>query len=220
MKPRGLFELTTKFSRAIAVAAPRALRRAQNHGTLRIMARARPSTPRYQYSGRFMRSIRILSGEGRWTARTRKTLPLKARAFALPERCLTWVISSIATLIIAATTELSIYTILFILLAFYGIESFITEVFGVSVDDAGIAVPNRLIPSNPWIVFWRKRFEWKDIERVCSLSDRRIQLISVNMRAHATFGTRDEKLEFFRAVRKFRPSIRIQKKPSIRDHDT
>jgi hypothetical protein len=64
-----------------------------------------------------------------------------------------------------------------------------------------------------------KAIQMEDIERVCSLSDRRIQLISVNMRADATFGTRDEKLEFFRAVRKFRPSIRIQKKPSIRDQD-
>ena len=43
--------------------APFALRRAQNHGTLRIMPRARPSPPRRQYSDRFMRSIRILFGE-------------------------------------------------------------------------------------------------------------------------------------------------------------
>jgi len=115
--------------------------------------------------------------------------------------------------------DISIYTILYILLAFYGIESFITEIFGVSVDDTGITVPNRLLPNNPWIVFWRKQFKWKDMERVCSLSDRRIQLISVNMRADATFRTRDEKLEFFRAIRKFRPAIRIQKKPSSRDQD-
>ncbi len=143
----------------------------------------------------------------------------QSTSFRCPPRYLTWAISSIATLIIAAMNEPSIYTILFILLAIYGIESFITEVFGVSVDDAGIAVPNRLLPNNPWIVFWRKRFKWKDIERVCSISDRRIRLISVNMRADATLRTREEKLEFFRAVRKFRPSIRIQKKPSIRDQD-
>jgi hypothetical protein len=143
----------------------------------------------------------------------------QSTSFRSPPRYLTWAISSIATLIIAAMNEPSIYTILFILLAIYGIESFITEVFGVSVDDAGIAVPNRLLPNNPWIVFWRKRFKWKDIERVCSVSDRRIRLISVNMRADATLRTREEKLEFFRAVRKFRPSIRIQKKPSIRDQD-
>jgi hypothetical protein len=135
-------------------------------------------------------------------------------------RYLTWVISSIVALIIAATNEISIFTILFMLLAFYCIESFITEVFGVSVDETGITVPNRLLPKNPWIVLWRKRFKWREIERVSSLSDRQIQLISVDTRADATFGTRDEKLEFFRAVRKFRPSIRIQKKPSARDQDT
>ena len=96
------------------------------------------------------------------------------------------------------------------------IESFITEVFGVSVDETGITIPNRLLPKNPWIVFWRKRFKWKELERVCSLSDRQVQLISLDMRADASFRSRDEKLEFFRAVRKFRPSIRIQKKPPIR----
>ncbi len=128
-------------------------------------------------------------------------------------------IGSIATLIIAVTKELSVLTLIFMLLALYCIECFITEIFGVSVDETGITVPNRLFPNNPWIVFWRKRFKWREIERVCSLSDRRIQLISFDMRADATFGTRDEKLEFFRAVRKFRPSIRIQKKPSIRDQD-
>ncbi len=134
-------------------------------------------------------------------------------------RYLTWMISSIATLIIAVTKELSVLILIFMLLALYCIECLITEVFGVSVDETGITVPNRLLPNNPWIVFWRKRFKWREIERVCSLSDRRIQIISVNMRADATFGTRDEKLEFYRAVRKFRPSIRIQKKTSIRDQD-
>ncbi len=143
----------------------------------------------------------------------------QSASFRSPPRYLTWMISSIATLIIAATNELSIFTILFMLLAFYCIESFITEAFGVSVDETGITVPNRLLPKSPWIVFWRKRFKWREIERLCSLSDRQIQLISVDMRADATFRTRDEKLEFFRAVRKFRPSIRIQKKPSIRDQD-
>ena len=129
-----------------------------------------------------------------------QTSSVQSTSFRSPPRYLTGVISSIATLIIAAMNELSIYTILYILLAFYGIESFITEIFGVSVDDTGITVPNRLLPNNPWIVFWRKQFKWKDMERVCSLSDRRIQLISVNMRADATFRTRDEKLEFFRAI--------------------
>jgi hypothetical protein len=148
-----------------------------------------------------------------------QTSSVQSTSFRSPPRYHTWVISSIATLIIAAMNELSIYTILYILLAFYGIESLITEIFGVSVDDTGITVPNRLLPNNPWIVFWRKQFKWKDMERVCSLSDRRIQLISVNMRADATFRTRDEKLEFFRAIRKFRPAIRIQKKPSSRDQD-
>jgi hypothetical protein len=140
--------------------------------------------------------------------------------FRSPPRYLTWLISSIATLIIAATNELSIFTILFMLLALYCIESFIAEVFGVSVDETGITVQNRLLPKNPWIVFWRKRFKWGEIDRLCSVSDRQIQLISADMRADATFRTRDEKLEFFRAVRKFRPSIRIQKKPSVRDQDT
>ncbi|MGA3063579.1 MAG: hypothetical protein ABSD90_10175 [Methylocystis sp.] len=143
----------------------------------------------------------------------------QSTSFRSPPRYLTWMISSIVALIIAVTKELSVLALLFMLLAFYCIESLITEVFGVSVDDTGITVENRLLPNTPWIVFWRKRFKWKDIERICSLSDRRIQLISVNMRADATFGTRDEKLEFFRAVRKFRPSIRIQKKPSSRDQD-
>lgn len=76
-------------------------------------------------------------------------------------RYLTWMISSIATLIIAVTKELSVLTLLFMLLSLFCIESFITEVFGVSVDDTGITVPNRLLPNNPWIVFWRKRFKWK-----------------------------------------------------------
>ncbi len=141
-------------------------------------------------------------------------------SFRSPPRYLTWMISSIATSMFAVTKELSVLTLLFMLLALCCIESFITEVSGVSVDDTGITVPNRLFPKNPWIVFWRKRFKWSDIERVCSLSDRRIQLISGHTRADATFGTRDEKLEFFRVVRKFRPSIRIQKKPSVRDEDT
>ncbi len=141
-------------------------------------------------------------------------------SFRSPPRYLTWMISSIATSMIAVTKELSVLTLLFMLLALCCIESFITEVFGVSVDDTGITVTNRLFPNNPWIVFWRKRFKWSDIERVCSLSDRRIQLISGRTRADVTFGTRDEKLEFFRVVRKFRPSIRIQKKPSVRDEDT
>ena len=143
----------------------------------------------------------------------------KSTRFRSRPRYIIWMISSIATLIIAVTKELSVLTLIFMLLALYCIECFITEVFGVSVDETGITVPNRLFPNNPWIVFWRKRFKWREIERVCSLSDRRIQLISFDMRADATFGTRDEKLEFFRAVRKFRPSIRIQKKPSIRDQD-
>ncbi len=134
-------------------------------------------------------------------------------------RYLIWMISSIATLLIAITKELSVLTLIFMLLSLYCIQCFFTEVFGVSVDETGITFPNRLLPNNHWIVFWRKRFEWREIERVCSLSDRRIQIISVHMRADATFGTRDEKLEFFRAVRKFRPSIRIQKKPSIREQD-
>ncbi len=141
-------------------------------------------------------------------------------SFRSPPRYLAWMISSIATSIIAVTKELSVLMLLFTLLALHCIESFITEVFGVSVDDTGITVPNRLFPNNPWIVFWRKRFKWSDIERVCSLSDRRIRLISVHTRADATFGTRDDKLEFFRVVRIFRPSIRIQKKPSVRDQDT
>ncbi len=141
-------------------------------------------------------------------------------SFRSPPRYLTWMISSIATSMIAVTKELSVLTLLFMLLALCCIESFITEVSGVCVDDTGITVPNRLFPKNPWIVFWRKRFKWSDIERVCSLSDRRIQLISGRTRADATFETRDKKLEFFRVVRKFRPSIRIQKKPSVRDEDT
>jgi hypothetical protein len=144
----------------------------------------------------------------------------QSTSFRSPPRYLAWMIISIATSIIAVTKELSVLTLLFMLLSLYCIESFITEVFGVSVDDTGITAPNRLLPKNPWIVFWRKRFKWRDIERVCSLSDRQIQLISVHTRADVTFGTRDEKLEFFRVVRKFRPSIRIQKKPSVRDEDT
>jgi hypothetical protein len=127
--------------------------------------------------------------------------------------------SSIAMLIIAITKEVSVLALLFMLLELYCIESFITEIFGVSVDERGITIPNRLLPKNQWIVFWRKRFKWREIERVCSLSDRQVQLVSVDMRAYATFRTRDEKLEFFRAVRKFRPAIRIQKKPSTRDQD-
>jgi hypothetical protein len=128
-------------------------------------------------------------------------------------------IGSIITLTIAVTKDLSVFVLLFMLLAFFCIESCLTEFFGVSVDEMGITLPNQLLPKNPWIVFWRKRFEWKEIERLYSLSDRQVQLISVDMRADATFRTRDEKLEFFRAVRKFRPSIRIQKKPSARDQE-
>jgi len=143
----------------------------------------------------------------------------QSTSFRSPARCLTWLLSSIAALIIAVTKDLSILTILFMLLALYCIESFITEVFGVSVNEAGIAVPNRLLPKIPWIVVWRRRFKWNEIERICSLSDRRAQLISKDARADATFRTRDEKLEFFRAARKFQPSIRIQKKPSVRDQD-
>lgn len=138
-------------------------------------------------------------------------------SFRSPPRYLAWMMVSITTLIIAVTRELSVLTLLFILMAFYCIQSFITEFIGVRVDERGIALPNRLLPKNPWIVFWRKRFKWGEIERVCSLSDRQVQLISVDMRLNATFRTRDEKLEFFRAVRKFRPSIRIQKKPPTRD---
>jgi hypothetical protein len=125
----------------------------------------------------------------------------QSTSFRSPPRYLIWMISSIVALIIAVTKELSVLALLFMLLAFYCIESLITEVFGVSVDDTGVTVQNRLLPNNPWIVFWRKRFKWKDIERICSLSDRRVQLISVNMRADATFGTRDEKLEFFGSIR-------------------
>ena len=143
----------------------------------------------------------------------------QSTSFRAPPRYLTWMISSIVALIIAVTKELSVLALLFMLLAFYCIESLITEVFGVSVDDTGITVQNRLLPNNPWIVFWRKQFKWRDIDRVCSLSDRQVQLVSVDMRAYATFRTRDEKLEFFRTIRKFRPAIRIQKKPSTRDQD-
>jgi hypothetical protein len=148
-----------------------------------------------------------------------QTSSAQSTSFRSPSRYLAWVISSIATLIIAAMNELSVYTILFILLSFHGVKSFITEVLGVSVDGAGITIQNRLLPNNPWIVFWRKQFKWRDIDRVCSLSDRQVQLVSVDMRAYATFRTRDEKLEFFRTIRKFRPAIRIQKKPSTRDQD-
>jgi hypothetical protein len=82
----------------------------------------------------------------------------QSASFRSPRRYLTWIISSIVALIIALTKEQSVVTLLFILLALYSIESFITEVLGVSVDETGIAVPNRLLPKNPWIVFWRKRF--------------------------------------------------------------
>gem|GEM_PF-3329201 len=143
----------------------------------------------------------------------------QSTSFRSPQRYVTWMLSSIVALVIVATKDLSVLTLLFMLLAFYCIESFITEVFGVSVDETGITVPNRLLRMNPWIVLWRKRFEWREIERMCSLSDRRVQLISRYARGDATFRSRDEKLEFFRAVRKFQPSIRIQKKPSVRDHD-
>jgi hypothetical protein len=64
-------------------------------------------------------------------------------------RYIIWMISSIATLIIAVTKELSVLTLIFMLLALYCIECFITEVFGVSVDETGITVPNRLFPNNP-----------------------------------------------------------------------
>jgi hypothetical protein len=148
---------------------------------------------------------------------TEQHSPGQSTSFRAPTRYITWLISSVAALIVALTKELSVMTILVMLFAFYCIESFITEILGISVDETGITVPNRLLPKNPWIVFWRKRFKWREIDRVCSLADRRVQLISVDIRADATFRTRDEKLEFFRIVRKFRPSIRIQKKPATRD---
>jgi hypothetical protein len=139
--------------------------------------------------------------------------------FRFPMRYLTWLISSIVALVIAVTNEVSILTILLMLAAIFCLQSFTTEILGVAVDETGITIPNRLLPGNPWIVFWRRRFKWREIERICSLSDRRVQLISVQTRANATLRNRDEKLKFFRTVRKFRPSIRIQKKPSVRDED-
>ena len=143
----------------------------------------------------------------------------RSTSFRFPTRYLTWMISSIVALVIAVTQEISILTILLVLLAIFCLQSSVTEILGIAVDETGITIPNRLLPGNPWIVFWRRRFKWREIERLCSLSDRRVQLISVKMRANAVFRNRDEKLEFFRTVRKFRPSIRIQKKPSVRDED-
>lgn len=132
--------------------------------------------------------------------------------FRCPSHYIAWISIAIVSLTIAVTKDISELTFIMLLFGFYCLGSFIAEYGGVSVDATGITLPNRLFSRTEWVVLWRKRFEWKEIERVYSLSDRRAQLLAGDRRGDAIFRNRDDKLAFFKAVKTFQPSLRIQKK--------
>jgi hypothetical protein len=141
----------------------------------------------------------------------REELPAQTASLRSTWRCLIWLILTLASLSIVFFKDEPILTIMAFLFMLYGLESFVTEAFGVSVDQTGITIPKQLLPRVPWIVFWRQRNRWEEIERINSISGDQVRLIMVNGRTDMNFKDRDEKLEFFKVVKTFCPSMRIQK---------
>jgi hypothetical protein len=141
----------------------------------------------------------------------REERPAQTASFRSTWRCLIWLILTLASLSIVFFKDEPTLTLMVFLFMLYGLESFVTEAFGVSVDQTGITIPKQLLPRVLWIVFWRQRNRWEEIERINSISSGQVRLIMVNGRTDMKFKDRDEKLEFFKVVKTFRPSMRIQK---------
>ncbi len=136
--------------------------------------------------------------------------PATAR-FRSARRCLAWLVLVLISLVILLVRNMSIETVLILLFTLFALESLATEALGVSVDWDGITIPRKILPQIPWMVLWRQRLFWEEIERVNSLSDHEVRLITASARTDTSFRDREEKLEFFRAVKHFNPSIRIQR---------
>jgi len=126
--------------------------------------------------------------------------------------CLLWAALALsgAAGALYASNRLQIPAVLFLV---YALQALIADWIGVRVSLDRISAPRRPIQLWPYAVFWRTQGSPSDIEGLTSLSAEGGGVVQLRWMHGAAirlmFPNRDRKLEFFEAVRRYRPTVRI-----------
>jgi hypothetical protein len=95
----------------------------------------------------------------------------------------------------------------------YVVQALIAEWMGVRVSLDRVSAPRRPFSLWPYAVFWRTQGAPSDIEGLTSVSAEGGGVVLLSWihgaKIRLMFANRDRKLEFFEAVRRYRPNVRI-----------
>jgi len=115
--------------------------------------------------------------------------------------------------IVAATYASNKLQLPAVVLFAYSVQAFLAEWIGVTVSLDRVSAPWRPASTWPVAVFWRTQGSPTDIEGLTSFSATQPNVVRLSWmrggKIRLIFPTRDRKLEFFEAVRRFRPSVRV-----------
>lgn len=95
----------------------------------------------------------------------------------------------------------------------YAVQAFVAEWLGVTVSLDCVSAPRRPASLWPIAVFWRAQGSPTDIAGLTAVSAEGAGVVQLSWmrggKIRLIFPTRDRKLEFFEAVRRFRPNVRV-----------
>lgn len=128
--------------------------------------------------------------------------------------CAIWAIAAVlgaAMAVLAARPGVLLFGLS---LTAYALQAALAEYLGVKVGREAVSTPRRLISAAPLITFWREEIPLNEIIEVAALPnafgvERVIARRAFNLRTPVFFPTREAKLSFFDAIKRFNPNVSI-----------
>jgi len=126
--------------------------------------------------------------------------------------CFVWLCTVVASAYLAARLG-GMLQLAAVFMFGYALQAFVAEWLGVTVSLDCVSAPRRPAGLWPIAVFWRAQGSPTDIAGLTAVSAEGAGVVQLSWMRGGTirliFPTRDRKLEFFEAVRRFRPNVRV-----------
>jgi hypothetical protein len=132
-------------------------------------------------------------------------MELRARSWMA---CGGWIAILTALLISAALSAETEIQILIALSSAYAIQGCLAELIGVKIDSSGISFPNRVLPTFPYLVLFRRKLRKGSFDRIDFIDKQRI-IIYPERRQIIVPTTKKSEDSFVTILRKTFPRVRV-----------
>ena len=129
--------------------------------------------------------------------------------------CRSWIVCSgwiaiLAALLISVvlSSEAEVRTLLGLSLA-YGVQGCFAELIGVRIESSGISFPNRVFPSFPYLLFFRRKLPVESFNRIDVINKEKLVIYPRIEEIHIALSKNINRNSFVRTLRHTFPTVSV-----------